>query len=160
MENLRIGFGYDIHPLIEGRPLFIGGIQIPYIKGLSGHSDGDVLLHAICDALLGATGKQDIGECFPDTDPSYEGISSRTLLEKLINSIKQEGFNLINIDCVIIASQPNFVPFKKAMQQIISQTTGVKQEAVSIKAKTNNGIGEVGRAEAIAAYAVCLLKKE
>ena len=152
--NLRIGIGYDIHRLVDGRQLFIGGIEIPYIQGLLGHSDADVLLHAICDALLGAVGEKDIGQCFPDTDPKYHGISSRELLKTVDDLIKKKNFLINNIDTVVIAQEPILSPFKKQMQEMIAKILNIKEDNVNIKAKTNEGMGEIGRKEAIAAYAV------
>jgi 2-C-methyl-D-erythritol 2,4-cyclodiphosphate synthase len=150
----RVGFGYDIHPLVAGRPLFLGGVEIPYVKGLLGHSDADALLHAICDALLGAAGLGDIGEHFPDTDPQYEGIESSRLLESVAGLIKARGFSIGNIDSVVIAQQPKLIPFKKQMRDKIAATLQIKEDAVSVKAKTNEGLDALGREEAIAAYAV------
>lgn len=150
----RVGIGYDIHRLVEGRKLFIGGIDIPYIKGLLGHSDGDVLLHAICDALLGAMAQKDIGEHFPDTDAEYQGIDSSELLGKVVSLSGKLGYRIVNIDTVIIAEEPVLVPFKKRIQARVAQIAGLSENAVSIKAKTNEGVGGVGKKEAIAAYAV------
>lgn len=152
--NYRIGIGYDIHCLVEGRKLFIGGVEIPYIKGLLGHSDGDVLLHAICDALLGAAAEGDIGQHFPDTDPKYHNIPSQELLKKVDDLIKKKNFAIDNIDTVIIAQEPILEPFKKQMQEKIAQILKVKEDSINIKAKTNNGLGDIGRKEAIACYAV------
>lgn len=159
MEN-RIGIGYDIHRLVEGRKLFLGGIEIPYSRGLLGHSDGDVLLHAICDALLGAVAQGDIGAHFPDTDPRYQGISSSELLKNVTDLVKAKGFKIDNIDSVIIAQEPQLTPFKKQMQEKLAQILKIKEESVGIKAKTNEGMGEIGRKEAIAAYAVVNIGKE
>ncbi len=153
----RTGIGYDIHRLVSGRKLFIGGIEIPYINGLLGHSDADVLLHAICDALLGAAGEGDIGEHFPDTDPAYDGISSTELLKTVYTLVKNKGFSIVNIDTVVIAQEPNLLPFKKQMQRKISGILDIKEDSVNIKAKTNEELGEIGRKEAIAAYAVVML---
>jgi len=150
----RIGIGYDIHRLIGGRKLFIGGIEIPYIRGLLGHSDGDVLLHAICDALLGAVGEKDIGQCFPDTDPKYQGISSTELLKAVDSLIKNRNYRINNIDTVVIAQEPVLAPFRKQMQQAISGILNIKEDGINIKAKTNEGLGDIGSKEAIAAYAV------
>jgi len=150
----RVGIGYDIHRLVENRRLLLGGVEIPYIMGLLGHSDGDVLLHAICDALLGAMAQKDIGEYFPDTDSAYQGIDSSKLLSKVVLLTGQLGYRIINIDTVIIAEEPVLVPFKKKIQERIAQITGLTETAVSVKAKTNEGVGGVGRKEAIAAYAV------
>lgn len=150
----RIGIGYDIHRLVDGRKLFIGGVEIPYIKGLLGHSDGDVLLHAICDALLGAIAGGDIGQHFPDIDPKYHNISSVELLKIVDDLIKEKNFAISNIDTVVIAEEPILLPFKKQMQQKIAQILSIKEDSINIKAKTNEGIGEIGKKEGIAAYAV------
>lgn len=157
--SYRIGIGYDIHRLVDGRKLFIGGVHIPYIKGLLGHSDGDVLLHAICDALLGAVSEGDIGQCFPDTDPRYQGISSIELLKTVNELIRKKSFMIMNLDTIVIAQEPVLSPFKKYMQQVIAETLNVKEDSVNIKAKTNEGMGEIGRKEAIAAYAAVTIKK-
>ena len=156
----RVGIGYDIHRLIEGRKLFLGAVQIPYAKGLLGHSDGDALLHAICDALLGAMGKGDIGEHFPDRDPNYQDISSLGLLEKVYDLVKQEGYEINNLDTVIIAQEPLISPFRTQMQKRIAKTLNLDTAQVSIKATTPEGIGEVGRKEAIACWSVALLKRK
>jgi len=158
MES-RIGIGYDIHPLVEGRKLFLGGVEIPYIKGLLGHSDADALLHAISDALLGAAAEGDIGEHFPVSDPAYHNISSMELLKNVIALIREKGFRVCNVDTVVIAQEPCLVPFKKQMQAKIAQALNIGTESVGIKAKTNEGLGEVGRKEAIAAYSVVILSK-
>jgi len=150
----RTGIGYDIHRLVAGRKLFLGGIEIPYIHGLLGHSDGDALLHAICDALLGAIGEGDIGEHFPDTDSKYDGISSTELLKTVYGLVTKKNFLIANVDTVVIAQEPKLVPFKKQMQQAIAGILNVKEDSVNIKAKTNEEMGEIGRKEAIAAYAV------
>jgi len=155
----RVGLGYDVHRLVEGRKLFLGGIEIPYLKGLIGHSDADVLLHAICDALLGAIALGDIGEHFPDTDPKYQGASSVELVKKVNSLVKEKGFLINNIDIVVIAQEPNLSPFKKNMQQMIARILNIKEEAVSIKAKTNEGLDDIGNKEAIAAYAVATVNK-
>jgi len=154
----RIGIGYDIHRLVEGRKLFIGGIEIPYIKGLLGHSDADVLIHAICDALLGAVAEGDIGEHFPDTDPKYHNISSTELLKIVAGLIENKGFVINNLDSVVIAQEPVLSPFKKQMQEKIAQILQLKAAEVNIKAKTNEGLGEIGRKEAIACYAVVVIE--
>lgn len=156
----KIGIGYDIHRLVEGRKLFIGGVEIPYIKGLLGHSDGDILLHAISDALLGATGEGDIGEHFPDADPKYYNISSIELLKTVADLVDKKGFLVSNIDAVVIVQEPILSPFKNQMRLSISQALGIKAWAVNIKAKTNEGLGEIGRKEAIACWAVVLLRKK
>jgi len=158
--NYRIGIGYDIHRLVEDRKLFIGGIEIPYIKGLLGHSDGDALIHAICDALLGAMAEGDIGEHFPDTDPKYHNISSIELLKIVAGLTKNKGFVINNVDTIVIAQEPVLSPFKKQMQRSIAQILQINEDGVNIKAKTNEGLGEIGQKEAIACYAVVTLKSE
>lgn len=159
--SYRIGIGFDIHRLVEGRQLFLGGIQIPYIKGLLGHSDGDVLLHAICDAFLGALSEGDIGEHFPDTDPKFHNISSERLLEAVKEIIERKNFTIGNIDTVVIAQEPKLFPFKKQIQANIARILNIPQEIVNIKAKTNEGLGELGRGEGIAVYAaVTIVSKE
>jgi len=154
----RIGIGYDIHRLVEDRKLFIGGIEIPYIKGLLGHSDGDALIHAICDALLGAMAEGDIGEHFPDTDPKYHNISSIELLKIVAGLTKNKGFVINNVDTIVIAQEPVLSPFKKQIQRSIAQLLQINEDGVNIKAKTNEGLGEIGQKEAIACYAVVTLK--
>jgi len=153
----KIGIGYDIHRLVEERKLFLGGVEIPYIKGLLGHSDGDVLLHAICDALLGALSLGDIGEHFSDTDPKYHNISSIELLKAVDDLLKKSGYRINNIDTVVIAQEPVLNPFKKQMQEKIGLILRIPQDSVNIKAKTNDGLGEIGRKEAIAAYAIATI---
>jgi 2-C-methyl-D-erythritol 2,4-cyclodiphosphate synthase len=159
--SYKIGIGYDIHRLVEGRKLFLGGVEIPYIKGLLGHSDGDALLHAICDALLGALGEGDIGEHFPDTDPQYHNVSSVELLKAVKNLVEEKKFMIANIDTVVIAQEPKLIPFKKQIRGKIAQILDIKEDCVNIKAKTNEGLGEIGREEGIAAYAaVNIISKE
>lgn len=154
---IRIGLGYDIHRLVKGRKLFLGGLEIPHARGLLGHSDADVLLHAICDALLGAVSKGDIGEHFPDTDPLYRNASSLELLKKVNALIKKNKFSINNIDAVIIAEEPKILPFRGKMRKIISRVLKINEDRISIKAKTNEGLGDVGGKKAIAAYAVALV---
>lgn len=154
---MRVGIGYDIHRLVKGRKLVLGGVLIPHDKGLKGHSDADALLHAICDALLGAAGMDDIGKYFPDTDPKYKGISSLKLLKKTGELISSGGYRIINVDSTIIAEEPKIAPFKKAMASGIALALGIKEKDVNIKAATNEGIGDIGGKKAIAAYAVALL---
>jgi 2-C-methyl-D-erythritol 2,4-cyclodiphosphate synthase len=157
--SYRIGIGYDIHRLVEGRKLFIGSVEIPYIKGLLGHSDGDVLLHAICDALLGAIAEGSLGKHFPDTDPKYQGISSVELLKIVMGLVKKKGYGINNIDAVVVAEEPMLVPFEKQIKERIAGVLMISEESVNIKAKTNEGLGELGRKEAIAAYAVVNISK-
>lgn len=157
---MRVGIGYDIHKLVKGRPLVLGGLEIPHAKGLLGHSDADVLLHAICDALLGAAGLDDIGSFFPDSDPKYKGISSLKLLKKAGELVGSEGYSVINIDSTLIAEEPKIAPFKKKMIQKIAAALGIGEKDISIKATTNEGMGDIGKKKAIAAFAVALLDKK
>lgn len=151
---MRVGLGYDIHRLVEGRKLILGGVEIPYIKGLEGYSDADVLLHAICDAILGAIGKGDIGIHFPDTDPAFKDIPSVELLDEVKETVKTSGYKIINVDSTLILEEPKLGPFKDKMKQIISHLLGVAEDMINIKATTQEGVGSIGRGEAIAAYAV------
>ncbi len=155
---MRIGSGYDVHRLTEGRRLILGGVEIPYEKGLLGHSDADVLLHAVCDALLGACGLGDIGKHFPDTDPAYAGISSLVLLGKTAELVEQAGMYVENLDCTVIAQAPKLSPYTEQMKKNIAETLGVAAGQVNIKATTEEGLGFTGRGEGIAASAVCLLE--
>ena len=153
----RVGIGYDIHRLIEGRELFLGGVKIPYLLGLLGHSDGDALIHAICDALLGALALGDIGEHFPDTDPKYQGIASSKLLKAVKELVSKNGYRINNLDLIIIAQEPQLLPFKKQIKENICDLLDLKADALNIKAKTNEGLDAVGNKEAIATYAVVSL---
>ena len=150
----RVGIGYDIHRLVQGRPLFIGGAQIPYVKGLLGHSDGDVLLHAVCDALLGAIGGGDIGQLFPDTDPKYQGIDSKELLKAVADLVREKKYMVNNVDTIIVAEEPKMLPFEKEMRRKISAILEIPEDRVNIKDKTSEGMGEIGKIEAIASYAI------
>ena len=154
---MRVGLGYDVHKLIEGRPLIIGGVSIPYEKGLLGHSDADVLLHAISDALLGAAGLGDIGKHFPDTDPSYKGISSLLLLEQVGTLIEERMFFIENIDATIIAQQPKMRPYIEEMEANIAKTLHLLPSQINIKATTEEGLGFTGSGEGISAQAICSL---
>ena len=156
--SCKIGIGYDIHRLVEGRKLLIGGVAIPYSKGLLGHSDADVLIHALCDALLGAAGEPDIGEQFPDTDDKYRNISSAELLRIVNTQLSKKGFTISNIDTVVIAQEPHLSPFKKEIRLKIAQILGIEDDRVSVKAKTTDGVGELGKKEAIACYAVAMIR--
>lgn len=156
----RIGIGYDIHRLIEGRRLFLGGVEIPFIKGLLGHSDADVLIHAIADALLGAMGEPDIGEMFPDTDPKYLNISSIELLIKVLDRMNSKKYRICNVDAVLVAQEPSLSPFKGQIKRKLCETLKIDESCLNIKAKTNEGLGEVGKKEAIACYANVLLLRE
>ncbi|MBI3609915.1 MAG: 2-C-methyl-D-erythritol 2,4-cyclodiphosphate synthase [Nitrospirae bacterium] len=157
---MRTGIGYDIHPLQEGRPLIIGGVEIPYPKGPAGHSDADVLLHAVADAMLGAAGDGDLGTHFPDTDPQYRGISSLRLLERVRDRLKAGGFVVLHIDTVVIAQAPKLQPYMGRIRTRIAETMNMEEGAVNIKAKTAEGLDSIGRGEAIAAQAVCTIMKE
>jgi len=155
----KVGIGYDIHRLVEGRKLFLGGVEIPYPKGLLGHSDGDALMHALCDALLGALALGDIGEHFPDTDPQYKGAAGSRLLKQVKAMVDKSGYKINNVDIVIIAQEPGFTPFKQQMKENICGLLDITQERANIKAKTNEGLDAVGNKEAIASYALVSLVK-
>lgn len=156
---MRIGHGYDVHCLKEGRALILGGVQIPFEKGLDGHSDADVLIHAIMDALLGAAACGDIGRMFPDTDPQTEGISSLLLLQAVRQRLGSEGFCVGNIDATVIAQRPKLAPYVEQMKQTIAQTLRIDPSRVNVKATTEERLGFTGRGEGIACHAVCLLKE-
>lgn len=158
MSNIRIGQGLDAHKFEEGRKLILGGVEIPYDKGLAGHSDADVLLHAISDAILGAMCKGDIGEHFPDTDQKYKGISSLSLFKEIINLANKDGYKVINIDATIIAQQPKISPYKKQMVENIKQLFDYDID-INIKATTTEKMGFTGRGEGITAIAIALLEK-
>lgn len=155
---MRIGTGYDVHRLISGRKLILGGVTIPFEKGLLGHSDADVLVHSICDALLGAAGLEDIGLHFPDTDPKFKDISSIKLLEETYKMVTQKGFNLVNIDTTVFAQEPKISPFRKKMQQNIARAMDVRLNCINIKATTTEGLGIFGRGEGIGAMSVVLIE--
>jgi 2-C-methyl-D-erythritol 2,4-cyclodiphosphate synthase len=155
----RVGLGFDMHPLTAGRPLILGGVTIPYEKGLSGHSDADVLLHAAANAVLGAAGEGDLGTLFSDRDPRYRGISSVTLLEGALERASRKGFRVENLDAVVMAQRPKLSPYLKEMRIHIAGILGVPEEAVNIKASSPEGLGLLGREEGMAAQAVCLLRK-
>ena len=154
---MRVGIGYDVHRLAEGRDLVMGGVKIPYEKGLLGHSDADVLLHAIMDALLGAASMGDIGKHFPDNDPAYEGISSMVLLEKVGELLASKSFLIENIDATIIAQAPKMRPYIDGMRENIARVLGLDTGYVNVKATTEEGLGFTGRGEGISAQAICLL---
>jgi 2-C-methyl-D-erythritol 2,4-cyclodiphosphate synthase len=156
---IRIGNGYDVHRLVAGRKLILGGIDIPHSTGLDGHSDADVLLHALCDALLGAVGAGDIGAHFPDTDSQWKGISSLILLEKVTATYRDKGFEVSNIDTIIVAQKPKLAPFLPDMKKNISQAMAIDIGQINIKATTTEKLGFAGKEEGIAAYAVALLTK-
>ncbi len=154
---MRVGMGYDVHKLVEERPLILGGVVVPHTLGLLGHSDADVLVHAIMDALLGAAALGDIGKHFPDTDPAYKGASSIKLLEHVKGLLEGNGYVIENIDATIIAQKPKLRPYIEQMEQNIAQTLGIAKEQVNIKATTEEGLGFTGREEGIASQAICLL---
>jgi len=155
---MRIGTGYDVHRLVEGRKLMIGGVDIPSERGLLGHSDADVLLHAICDALLGAAGLGDIGRHFPDTAPKFKGISSLSLLAEVYRLLTEGGFRVNNIDATIVAERPKMAAYIPDMVANIASTVKTDRSAVNVKATTTEGLGFAGRGEGIAAYAVCTIE--
>jgi 2-C-methyl-D-erythritol 2,4-cyclodiphosphate synthase len=157
-EGFRVGIGYDIHRLAEGRRLIVGGIEIAHDKGLVGHSDADVVLHAVTDAVLGAAGLPDIGDLFPDTDPKYKDADSRELLLEAMKRVNERGFRACNLDIIIHAEAPKMSPFKRRIGESIAELTGVDPDRVSVKAKTNEGMGPLGYAEAIACTAVALIE--
>lgn len=159
MLGIKVGLGYDVHALTEGRKLILGGVEIPYERGLLGHSDADVLVHAIMDALLGALALGDIGGHFPDNDPSYRGISSLMLLEQVMGLIKTEGYRVGNMDSVIMAERPKLAPFIEKMRYNLSRAMNIQEACVSVKATTTERLGFVGREEGIAAQAIVNLIK-
>ena len=154
----RIGYGYDVHRLTEGRPLILGGVTIPWEKGLLGHSDADVMLHALMDALLGAAALGDIGHLFPDSDQRYRGIDSRKLLRRVAVLLEQEGYAVGNVDVTLVAQRPKIAPYIEAMRTNIAADLGISVTKVSVKATTEEGLGFTGAGEGMAAHAVCLLE--
>ena len=156
---IRVGMGYDVHQLVSGRDLWIGGIRLEHEKGLLGHSDADVLIHAICDAILGAANMRDIGYHFPDTSAETEGMDSKIILRKTIELIATKGYHLVNIDATICAERPKMNPHIPQMQEVMAQVIGCEIDAVSIKATTTEKLGFTGRQEGISAYAVALIEK-
>jgi 2-C-methyl-D-erythritol 2,4-cyclodiphosphate synthase len=150
--------GYDVHPFAENRPLILGGITIPYQQGLAGHSDADCLVHAICDALLGAISEGDLGSHFPDSDPQYKDVESLLLLKKVVEMVERKGFRIANIDATIVAQAPQLAPYRPRMEERIATAVKVEDERVNIKATTTEGLGFIGRGEGIAAYAIALLE--
>ena len=155
---MRIGHGYDVHRLTEGRKLILGGVEIPYDKGLLGHSDADVLLHAVCDALLGAAALGDIGAHYPDTDSKYEGIDSRVLLKNTNDILKEKGYKIVNIDATVIAQAPKLSPYIDKMTENISDTLCIEKADINVKATTEERLGFTGSGQGIAAHAVCLIE--
>ncbi len=157
--NIRVGFGYDVHQLVEGRELWIGGIRLAHDKGLLGHSDADVLLHAVCDAILGAANMRDIGYHFPDTSADTEGMDSKVILKKTIELVATKGYRLVNIDATICAEKPKMNPHIPQMQETMASVIGCDADDISIKATTTEKLGFTGREEGISAYAVVLLER-
>jgi 2-C-methyl-D-erythritol 2,4-cyclodiphosphate synthase len=156
---MRIGYGYDVHPLGAGRKLILGGVEIPHSKGLQGHSDSDVLVHAICDALLGAMGEGDLGRHYPSSDPRYKGISSLKLLEDVMNKLQAKGYRVANIDTVIVAQAPRLAPHLAAMQKKMAEAAGIEPDRVNVKVKSGEGLDAAGREEGMIAHAVCLIEE-
>lgn len=158
MGNMRIGQGYDIHPLREGRALILGGVTIPHSHGLDGHSDADVLTHAICDALLGAMGEGDLGTRYPSSNPAFKDLSSLLMLENVVQTLTEKKMCLVNLDTVICAQVPKLAPYRHAMQECLAHVLQVDLGQVNVKVKSGEGIGMIGRAEGIAVMAVCLIQ--
>lgn len=156
---MRIGHGYDVHKLVEGRDLIVGGVHIPYEKGLLGHSDADVLLHAVSDALLGAAAMGDIGGMFPDNDPEYLGADSLVLLRQVFQRLRDNGYSVINVDCTVIAQKPKMKPYIPEMRMNIAAALSTDVENISVKATTEEKMGFTGRGEGISAHCVCLIDK-
>jgi 2-C-methyl-D-erythritol 2,4-cyclodiphosphate synthase len=159
MMNIRVGFGYDVHQLVEGRELWLGGILIPHEKGALGHSDADVLLHAICDALLGAAALGDIGQHFPDTSSAFKGIDSKILLEKTCALLRENGWEISNIDSTLCLERPKVMKYADKMKAAISKAAHIREDQISIKATTSETMGFIGREEGVNAYAVALIFK-
>jgi 2-C-methyl-D-erythritol 2,4-cyclodiphosphate synthase len=154
----RAGIGYDLHRLAEGRKLILGGIEVPFHKGPVGHSDGDALAHAICDALLGAGGLGDIGTHFPDSDPKWKDVSSLRFLERACELLKQQGLRIVHLDAIVITEKPKLGPHFPAMREALAKSMGISASAINLKAKTNEGVDAIGRGEAIAAQAIVTLE--
>ena len=159
MTGLRIGHGYDVHRLTEGRRLILGGVEVPYEKGLLGHSDADVLTHAVMDALLGAAALDDIGKLFPDTDAAYAGISSILLLERVAERLREAGYAVVNLDATVLAQAPKLAPYRERMRENLARALSLDASRVSVKATTEEGLGFTGEGLGIAAHAVALLEK-
>lgn len=157
--NIRVGIGFDVHQLVEGRKLIVGGVEIPHSKGALGHSDADALIHAICDALLGAAGLKDIGTYFPDTSSEFKNIDSTILLRRVVDLISERGYRIGNVDVALLLEKPKIKPHIDRMREILAEVMGISLEDIGIKATTNEKMGYVGREEGIAAQAVCLIYK-
>lgn len=158
--KIKVGLGYDIHRLEEGRRLFLGGVEIDFAKGLRGHSDGDCLIHAIIDALLGAAGKEDIGQHFPDSDPQYKDVRSTELLKRVMDLMREKKTEVLNVDSIVIAEKPKLGPHIPQMKETLGPILGLRQDDLGIKAKTNEGMGAIGEGEAIAAWAQVLVREK
>ena len=157
---MRIGYGYDIHRLASGRPLVLGGVNIPFSRGPEGHSDGDALIHALCDAILGALGKGDIGVLFPDTDPGYKDMDSKTFLRGVNDICRKEGYEVGNIDSVIVLEEPKIFKYRQEITRTLAEILGISDTCVSVKGKTAEGLGSVGEGKAVEAQVVVLLKEK
>ena len=155
---MRVGLGHDTHRLEEGRPLLLGGVRVPYPRGLAGHSDADVVLHALTDALLGAAGLGDIGDAYPDTDPAWRGADSALFLRETLARLNRDGWRVVNVDVIVFAQEPKLGPVKAAIRANLAALVGLSPEAVNVKAKTGERVGHIGRAEAIACQAVVLIE--
>ena len=160
MTVFRTGIGHDLHPLVGGRPLILGGVSVPHMRGLQGHSDGDVLTHAVVDALLGAAGRGDIGRWFPDTDPRYAGANSLALLEAVARSLVEAGWRVGNVDASIVAQRPKLLPYLDEMRANLARVLQVSEDAVNVKATSPEYVGSLGREDAIAAFATALIERE
>jgi len=160
VSAFRIGHGYDVHRLVPGRKLILGGVEVPFDRGLLGHSDADVLTHAVMDALLGAAGLGDIGKLFPDSDPAYAGISSLLLLDRVAQRLREAGWQVGNVDATVLAQQPKLAPHIPKMRQNLARHLGILQEQVNVKATTEEGLGFTGAGEGMAAHAVCLVEED
>jgi 2-C-methyl-D-erythritol 2,4-cyclodiphosphate synthase len=156
--KMRIGYGYDVHPLGAGRALILGGIEIPHSKRLLGHSDSDVLVHAVCDALLGAMGEGDLGRHFPSSDPKFKNVSSLKFLDDVAAKLKKKGYRIVNIDTVIVAQAPRLSTFLAAMQKRIAEVLGTDPDLINVKVKSGEGLDAVGREEGMTAHAICLIE--
>lgn len=154
---MRVGMGYDVHKLVEGRPLIIGGVEIPYESGLLGHSDADVLLHAVTDSILGAAALGDIGKHFPDTDPAYKGADSLVLLKEAVRIVSEAGFRIVNIDATIIAQRPKMRPYIDDMRANIARVAGIDISCINVKATTEEGLGFTGKGEGISSQSICMI---
>jgi 2-C-methyl-D-erythritol 2,4-cyclodiphosphate synthase len=157
---MRVGIGHDTHRLAEGRPLVLGGVRVPHPRGLVGHSDADVVLHAVTDALLGAAGLGDIGDAYPDTDPAWQGADSRLFLRETLARLNRDGWRVVNLDVIVFAQEPKLGPVKAEVRRSLAGLLGVGEDAVNVKAKTGEKVGHIGRAEAIACQAVVLIDRD